>query len=187
MTHSRFRIRDQSFSNSRGFTYLALLAAIVIIGISLGSAARSWQNISMREKEEELVFRGNQYRLAIERYYVALPARRQYPATLEDLLKDTRTPTGRRHLRQKYKDPITGDDFVLIQDQLSKRIIGVRSSSERKPLKQGDFPDEFRDFEGKTRYNEWLFVMMRPGGVGQTGVGQTPVQGHRPVQVPGLK
>ena len=168
------------FRNSRGFTYLALLAAIVIIGISMGSAARSWQNISLREKEEELIFRGNQYRLAIERYYTALPGRRQYPETLEDLLKDSRTPTGRRHLRRQYKDPITGEDFVLIQDPLSKRIIGVRSSSEKKPLKQGNFPDEFKDFEGKTRYNEWLFAT-QPGGVGQP-----PVPVFLPPQTPGL-
>ena len=163
MTHARFR-------NSRGFTYLALLAAIVIIGISLGSAARSWQNISLREKEEELIFRGNQYRLAIERYYLALPAKRQYPSTLEELLKDSRTPTGKRHLRQKYLDPITGKDFVLIQDPLSKRIIGVRSASEKKPLKQGNFPDELKDFEGKGQYAEWVFVVMQPGGVAQPPV-----------------
>jgi Tfp pilus assembly protein PilE len=78
--------------NRNGFTYIALLAAIVIIGITLGSAAKSWQNIAQREKEEELLFRGNQYRQAIERYYNALPGRHQFPNSIDVLLKDERTP-----------------------------------------------------------------------------------------------
>jgi len=57
--------------SSRGFTYTALLVAIIIIGISLGAAGKYWPNVMMREKEEELLFRGGQYRLAIERYFLA--------------------------------------------------------------------------------------------------------------------
>jgi type II secretory pathway pseudopilin PulG len=142
---------------SRGFTYLALLVAIIIIGISMTSAARYWQYISLREKEEELLFRGLQYRSAIERYYCAIPGRAQYPQSIEDLLKDNRTVNGRRHLRQQYKDPITGEDFVPIQDPATKRIAGVRSSSEKKPLKQADFPEECKDFEEKEHYSDWQF------------------------------
>ena len=33
---------------SRGFTYIALLAAIVIIGISLGAAGKDWSNVMQR-------------------------------------------------------------------------------------------------------------------------------------------
>jgi type II secretory pathway pseudopilin PulG len=96
--------RPSLLHNSRGFTYLALLAAI-IIGISMGAAGMYWQNVVQREKEEELLFRGDQYRLAIERYYSAVPGRVQYPASIDDLLKDVRIPTGKRYLRRKYKDP----------------------------------------------------------------------------------
>lgn len=156
--------------NRNGFTYIALLAAIVIIGITLGSAAKSWQNISQREKEEELLFRGNQYRLAIESYY-NYQGRRQFPGTIDALLKDERSPNGKRHLRQQYKDPITGEDFELVRDMFHGNAIkGVYSKSDKTPVKQSGFPAELQDFEGKTQYSEWQFIKepapMTPAGLG---------------------
>jgi len=141
---------------NRGFTYIALLAAIVIIGITLGATGRYWSNTILRDKEEELLFRGDQYRRAIELYNQAGPGR-QYPPSIDDLLIDNRTATGKRHLRQKYKDPITNEEFVEVRDQLSRRITGVHSASDKQPLKQSGFPDRYADFEGKGSYSEWLF------------------------------
>ena len=169
---SKIRNPKSAIRNSKnGFTYIALLAAIVIIGITLGSAAKSWQNIAQREKEEELLFRGSQYRMAIESYY-NYQGRRQYPNSIEVLLTDERSPTAKRHLRQQYKDPITGEDFEVIRDMFHGNTIkGVYSKSEKTPVKQGGFPDELKDFEGKTRYSEWQFVkepaVMTPPGLGQ--------------------
>ena len=144
--------------SSRGFTYLALLAAIVIIGITLGAAGKSWRAMADREREEELLFRGDQYRRAIERYMTAVPGRVQYPETVDQLLKDNRTLEGKRYLRQRFKDPISGEDFVEVRDQLSRRILGFHSPSDKQPLKQGNFPDPYREFEGKQRYSEWVFL-----------------------------
>jgi type II secretory pathway pseudopilin PulG len=145
---------------SRGFTYIGLLVILVIIGISLGAAGKYWQNVMLREKEEELLFRGDQYRQAIERYYYAIPGRPQYPRSIDDLLQDGRTPAGKRYLRRKYKDPMTGKDFIVIEntDATGKHFIGVRSSSDETPLKQSNFPDADQDFAGKTRYSDWQFV-----------------------------
>lgn len=157
MNDSTCKAPGPAARNSSGFTYMALLAAIVIIGITMGSVAKSWQNVTQRDKEEELLFRGNQYRLAIERYYLALN-RRQYPQSIDNLLKDDRTPADKRYLRQQYKDPVTGEDFVLIIDPATRRISGVRSSSDKAPIKQVGFPAELQDFEGKTHYSEWLFI-----------------------------
>ncbi len=144
-----------------GFTYIALLAAIVIIGISLGAAGKYWSNVILREKETELLFRGDQYRRAIELYYSsAIPGTQpMYPQSIDDLVKDNRTGAGKRHLRQKYKDPITGEDFVEFRDKTkANRITGVYSSSDKEPLKQGNFPDQYKDFEGKKKYSEWKFL-----------------------------
>jgi type II secretory pathway pseudopilin PulG len=176
-------VKKSSGSNSsRGFTYIALLAAIVIIGITLGSAAKSWQNISQREKEEELLFRGNQYRVAIERYYNALPGRHQYPNSIDELLVDSRTPIGKRHLRQRYKDPMTGEEFELVRDMFHGNAIkGVYSKSDKTPLKQTDFPEELKDFEGKTRYSEWQFIK-EPTVMTPAGLGPRPT----PLKTPGL-
>jgi type II secretory pathway pseudopilin PulG len=144
--------------SSAGFTYIALLAAIVIIGIVMSQAGKYWQNVMQRDKEEELLFRGNQYRTAIERYYNSPPPG-QFPNSIDDLLTDNRTAKGKRHLRRKYKDPVTGEDFELVRD-LAKgnRIVGVFSKSDATPLRQTGFAEENKDFEGKEQYSDWKFV-----------------------------
>lgn len=155
-----------------GFTYIALLAAIVIIGISLGAAGKYWSNVMQRDKEEELLFRGNQYRKAIESYSKALPGRVEYPQNIDDLLTDNRTAKGKRHLRQKFLDPITNEEFALFRNQLKgNRITGVFSSSDKEPLKQGGFELENKEFEGKKKYSDWKFMGdPQPGQPGYTGV-----------------
>ncbi len=186
---------------SSGFTYIALLAAIVIIGISMSAAGKYWQNVMMRDKEEELLFRGGQYRRAIERYYMAKQPF-TCPANIEDLLKDDRFPQAKRHLRQQYKDPITGEDFELLRDQArGNRIIAVYSKSEAEPLQQSGFSEENKEFEGKKQYKDGKFQpviqqpgqpgqLIRPGQPGQPGVPGQPVQPAPPVQTapptPGL-
>jgi type II secretory pathway pseudopilin PulG len=159
-----------------GFTYIALLAAIVIIGISLASAGKYWQNVLLREKEEELLFRGDQYRQAIERYYTALPGRAELPPSVDELLKDDRTAAGKRHLRRVYKDPITGEDFEILRDQAQgNRITGVFSRSEKEPLKRAAFPEPYGDFAGKQSYSEWKFVFTVPQpATGATGTRPSP-------------
>jgi type II secretory pathway pseudopilin PulG len=169
---------QSAIRNSRGFTYIALLAALVIIGISLGATGKYWQNVMLREKEEELLFRGDQYRQAIELYY---RAGQKYPPNIDKLLKDDRTPAGKRHLRQKYKDPMTGEDFEIITSQTVTRgigggvgatagfvpippppttpgIIGVHSKSDKEPLKKDNFPALYQDFAGKSAYSDWQFI-----------------------------
>jgi type II secretory pathway pseudopilin PulG len=158
-SHSRTSCKfDSRSGNSAGFTYIALLAIIVIIGIGLGAAGKYWQNVMIRDKEEELIFRGNQYRRAIERYFFALPGNPQYPQSIDDLLTDNRTAVGKHYLRRKYKDPLTGKDFKLTRDPLSNRIIGVHSGSDKKPLKHANFPGIDADFAGKTKYSAWQFI-----------------------------
>jgi len=147
-----------------GFTYIALLTAIVIIGISLAAAGKYWSNILQREKEEELLFRGNQYVLAIERYSKAIPGlQSRAPSSIDDLFSDS----SKHYLRRKYKDPITGEDFVEIFTIIggqTKKLTGVKSSSDKEPIKQSNFPSGpnepqyFKDFEGKKKYSDWQFV-----------------------------
>jgi type II secretory pathway pseudopilin PulG len=161
-----------------GFTYIALLAAIIILGVSMTVATKYWQNIIVREKEEELLFRGEEYIKAIESYRKASPGLvKKGAASIDELLTDPRSP-GKHHLRRKYKDPITGEDFVVDYGVIAgqtKQIIGVHSSSDKEPLKQSNFqktPHDFSGFEGKKKYSEWLFTVDQqaldiPAGSGQ--------------------
>jgi len=169
--HSELRAPNSELRTrrDRGFTYIALLAAIVIIGISLGSATKYWSHITLREKEKELIFRGNQYKGAISRYYTAVPGKKMYPQSIDNLLNDSRSINSGRHLRRKYKDPITGEDFVVIKGQQvnGKKvigIIGVKSKSDDEPLKKANFSEENKGFEGKSKYSEWEFKFIPQTG-----------------------
>jgi type II secretory pathway pseudopilin PulG len=84
----------------------ALLVALSVMAILSSAAMPVWSHMSRREKEEELIFRGQQYARAI-----GLFQRRAgpgvNPSNLDILVQQ-------RFLRKKYKDPITGGDFVLL-------------------------------------------------------------------------
>jgi type II secretory pathway pseudopilin PulG len=82
----------------------ALLVALAVMAVLMSVALPVWRQQAQREKEEELVFRGQQYMRAVRLYQ----ARTQTMPGSVDLLV-----TG-RFIRKKYKDPITNDDFELI-------------------------------------------------------------------------
>jgi type II secretory pathway pseudopilin PulG len=85
----------------------ALLVSLSIMSIMLTVAMPVWKQLSTREKEAELVFRGEQYARAIGLFQrKAGPG--VLPPTLDVLVQQ-------KFLRKAYKDPITGEDFVLIR------------------------------------------------------------------------
>ncbi len=166
-------------SSDAGFTYIAVLVMIVIMGIMLGAVGQSWRTVMKREREEELFFRAGQIREAIIRWNKPRPG--QHIATplrdLKDLLKDPRSMAKIRYLRRLYLDPITGKEWKVIQDPSGVRgIIGVASTSDDEPLRKGGFPEEYAEFEGKTKYSEWQFVYspLKPGTKKGTGTPQQP-------------
>jgi len=154
-------------ASNGGFTYIAALFMVMILGIMLGLTGQSMRTIMKREKEKELIFRGLQYRDAIERWSKkGLPLK-----NLNDLLKDPYSVKGERLLRQLYKDPITGKDFKAVTDP-NFGIIGVQSTSEAEPMKAANFPEVLKDFEGKEKYSEWKFVYNKMVNVPATQPGQ---------------
>lgn len=146
-----------------GFTYIGLMALIAVMGSMLAAAGEVWHTAQKREKEQELLFIGNQFRLAIAGYYAHTPGEAQrYPSTIEELLKDPRYPSVQRHLRKIYRDPMTGSENWGLLKGPDGEIYGVYSLSEEEPLKKNNFSLVDRNFAGKTRYADWVF-MHAPG------------------------
>ena len=86
----------------RGYAMAALLVAMSVMAVLMSALLPVWTHLATREKEEELIFRGNQYARAVglfQRKFANTP-----PPTLDVLVEQ-------RFLRKKYKDPITNQDF----------------------------------------------------------------------------
>lgn len=143
----------------KGFTYLAMLYAVTIIGITLATVGVVWSTQIRREKEAELLFVGDQIRAAIGRYYGDTPAGvHSYPTTLADLLQDQRWPLVHRHLRRIYYDPMSATvDWQLIEAPQGG-IMGVASKSMLKPIKQDNFPVGDAGFKEADGYCNWQFI-----------------------------
>lgn len=140
---------------------LALLIGLTLSSIALMAAVDIWTVQRQREKEADLLFVGNEYRQAIQRYYYGAPAGapRVLPLTLEDLLEDSRYPVPVRHLRRLYPDPITNMN-VWGEVRVGDRIAGVYSLSEAQPIKQAGFPHIYTLFEGRSSYQDWVFEFL---------------------------
>ncbi|MDD2700757.1 MAG: type II secretion system protein [Sideroxydans sp.] len=142
-----------------GFTYLILLALIAIMGVMMMAAGQVWHTVQQRDKEQELLFVGNQFRQALNGYYEHSPERApRYPMQLEDLLKDPRYPSTRRYLRKIYRDPISGSDQWGLVRGADGEIYGIHSLSEEMPIKKGNFTLADKNFEGKEHYADWVFM-----------------------------
>jgi len=100
------RLRGQLRGAEDGYAMAALLVAMSVMAVLASAAMPSWKQMTQREREAELVFRGQQYARAI-----GLFQRRAGPGVnppnLDVLVQQ-------KFLRKKYKDPITGGDFDLI-------------------------------------------------------------------------
>jgi type II secretory pathway pseudopilin PulG len=143
-----------------GFTFLGLMMIIAIMGISLLAVGEVWHFAQKREKEQELLFVGDQYRRAFKSYYLHSPAankQQPYPVNLEDLLKDPRFPSTQRYLRKLYPDPLSGSTEWGLLKNPNGGIFGVYSLSTETPIKQGNFRLADKDFNGKATYADWQF------------------------------
>ena len=163
-----------------GFTLAAVLVIMAIMAIFLTVAVQTVTFQQRREKEEELIFRGNQIVEAI-RLFRARNGR--FPMTLKELA--TAKP---RVLRKVWTDPITGkvdwDPVFLGQEGINlgggappvptptptPGIGGATGGGEKVgPIVGVCSPscaDSIKVLDGRTRYCDWKFVFdpTRQGG-----------------------
>lgn len=165
--------------DDRGYIMVVLLAGMAVAAVWMGALLPSWHQQATREKEAELVFRGEQYARAIELY--RRKNSNNLPPNLEALVSQ-------RYLRKRYKDPITGGDFVPVGGISSGvgqtaqvGITGVRSTSTAASIVV---------YRNQQTYSQFPFdfttEQLRAGGVagpaaspdGRGGSSLTPVGGR---------
>ncbi len=160
--------------DDRGFSYVMLMIAIVLIGVAMSVAARQVKTMVQRELEADLLAKGVEIQNALALYSASAKAGRVmpgevYPQTLADL---TRLP--KPFLRKVYLDPVAHGEWELVRSPTGG-IMGVRSKSRSKPIKQHDFPLAVRHFEGKSTYYDWVFQFPNPSMATLTSPGVQPV------------
>jgi type II secretory pathway pseudopilin PulG len=104
----RLRKRHSSFPSpsdgvrldEQGYALVVLLMIATLMLVALTAALPSIYQEGQREREEELIFRGNEYARAIALFYRQF---RRYPVSVDDLL----STSGFRFLRRPYPDPMT--------------------------------------------------------------------------------
>ena len=202
-----------------------LLVAIGIMSVLMSVAMPAWRTLAKREKEAELLFRGQQYVRAIDLYQRQFPG--AYPTDVEMLVEE-------RFLRRLYPDPMTGEPFRILTQGSAAAAAGETAAEaggedgrSRSRLSDRDGRDGFgvpgsglggragrvspgpfsgafggddeelggivgvvsrsteeslRDYNGATRYDQWLFVHqgqgVTPGAAGAAapfpGIGRGP-------------
>src|SRR5262245_10637904 len=92
--------RSHRMRGQRGYMLLSVMLLITLMIVAMAvEAPRIVQQIK-REKEEELIHRGQEYASAIKKFY---HKNGTYPVSLEQLENTNNI----RFLRKRYKDPFT--------------------------------------------------------------------------------
>ena len=91
-------------TGERGHLLVGLVVLLACMLIMLTAAAQSWTFLVRRDREAELIQRGEEYARAIAFYHKEVGA---YPLKL-DLLAE-KGPHGHRFIRKLYKDPLADD------------------------------------------------------------------------------
>jgi hypothetical protein len=168
-------------------------------------ATPTWQYLVKNMKEEELIFRGGQIADAIQRFQAKNG--NAVPPSLDVLVEG-------RYLRKLYTDPMTQDgEWRLIH--LGEAVGPVQApgrtgpgatplrpaAPRRRPGRRGvlggivgvastSTEEGLRLFNGRSRYDQWVFAVGQPRIVGRRPVGPT-APGVRPgvpgVQPPGAR
>ena len=171
--------------HERGYAMAVLLVGIAVMGILMSVAMPVWKQAVQREREQELIFRGEQYARAVGLFQRKFAG--SFPPSIELLVEQ-------RFLRRKYKDPITNGDFQVLyvtsatqpgqQPGLGTQPggspprpgLGQPSAGSQQPSAFGgsttlagprggmigvaskSTDTSIRLYKGRSKYNEWQFV-----------------------------
>ncbi len=151
-----------------GLSYLMVMMAVTLMGFLMTVAAKQWKTMIQRELEMDLLVKGMEIQSALALYSTTAKAGRVmpgeiYPQTLAEL---TRPP--KPLLRKVYLDPVGHGEWELVRAPAGG-IMGVRSKSKLRPIKQNNFPLAVRHFQGKPTHYDWVFQHPNPSQGGMLG------------------
>ena len=145
--------RRISGAGDGGYAMAALLVSLVTMGVMMSMALPVWSQAAKREREAELVFRGEQYARAVALYQRRFAG--AYPPDVDSLVEQ-------RFLRRRYKDPMMDDgQFQIIYQTQAARIGGAAATAPRPgPGDRSTFRDRFpsrgsEEYNGPTRRSDW--------------------------------
>ena len=169
--------------DSAGYVLFGVLVGITLLGVGLSAAVTRWSQVVQREREAELLFRGEAIVRGLERFQQDRPG--TLPETLDELVEG-------KYLRRAWVDPMTGRSFRILraENALATGASGpgrpgsgpapTNPAGEEEPRRAGgvagrEEPGEaetatgitgvvstsdllsFRAYEGARRYSEWRF------------------------------
>ncbi len=160
-----------------GFAMGALLVSLFVLSLLTALALPVWHHAAQREREAELIFRGEQYARAIALW------QRQRPGSVPE---DIDTLIEERFLRKRYRDPMTSDgEFrVLLQSDLARlaveQIVGTGNTTTTLDTQDTENQDvaeqaggvaggivgvvststktSIASYNGRNQYDEWVFI-----------------------------
>jgi len=144
----------------------ALLVGIAVMTIMMTVAMPAWRQMVQREKEDELVFRGEQIAHSIGMFQKKFA--NAYPPSIDVLVEQ-------KFLRKKYKDPVTNEDFVpLTQAQQQSNTpggpAGGRGGQPGQPGRAGQPPQGQRGAQAPGAGPLGLVSSGSPGGAPAGGI-----------------
>ena len=191
-----------------GYSMVALMVTITVMMVMMAAAVPSWRYLIRNDREEELIFRGGEIADAIARFQ--RKNGNALPPSLEILVKG-------KYLRKEYKDPMSKDGkwrFIRQGETVAPGAPGIpglpggpgqTTTTTTRPSQPGpgtvggllggifgvastSTEKSLRVFNGRTKYNEWLFIPGQPRIIGRQaglptviGPGGVPAPGKPPV------
>lgn len=178
------RISIKFLKQSSGFAYVMLLVAVAVLSVFAAGSLQLGSQLSRQHAEQALLDIGGEFQRALYSYSGTTAASvgggnaaanlARGPRTIEELLRDGRTASTKRHLRQLYADPMTGStQWGVIKDPAGF-ILGIYSKSSERPTKQTNFDMLQAHFEDAESYSKWIFGLPSAQYAAKTNATSSP-------------
>jgi type II secretory pathway pseudopilin PulG len=188
-----------------GFALVVVVSGIAVMLILMGAAVPTWRYVMKDDREQELFFRGDQIARGIEAFQKKNG--NAFPPSLEVLVKG-------KYLRKAYKDPLAADGkWRIIRPGEAVPASGIprtgpgsaspspspRPSATPPPSVFGSAggigviagvasrstDESLRVFNGRTKYDQWIFLAGQPRVLGKNKGPVVPGLGQPGQPLPG--